>query len=191
MCQPRQANIFFEVVAEKLIISLFVIWEEFLNLLIACDRRAPQSRWLLPGPYLGFFVCGGKLGFREISDQYSYKKQPSKIRHYVRKKTFSFPGGGNCPLRPPAMYGPDYACSARVWPASFNSFVLKASTKNEWNSSKAICDHARSDLGTCNFITRVLIIYHVKVMQSTAFEQKRFDLRSLSPILCNLWLLLV
>ena len=62
------------------------------------------------GPYLGFFVCGGKLGFREISDQYSYKKQPSKIRHYVRKKTFSFPGGGNCPLRPPAMYGP-----AEVW----------------------------------------------------------------------------
>ena len=60
-----------------------------------------------PGPYLGFFVCGGKLGFREISDQYSYKKQPSKIRHYVRKKTFSFPGGGNCPLRPPAMYGPE------------------------------------------------------------------------------------
>ena len=60
------------------------------------------------GPYLGFFVCGGKLGFREISDQYSYKKQPSKIRHYVRKKTFSFPGGGNCPLRPPAMYGPEY-----------------------------------------------------------------------------------
>ena len=55
----------------------------------------------LTGPYLGFFVCGGKLGFREISDQYSYKKQPSKIRHYVRKKTFSFPGGGNCPLRPP------------------------------------------------------------------------------------------
>ena len=60
------------------------------------------------GPYLGFFVCGGKLGFREISDQYSYKKQPSKIRHYVRKKTFSFPGGGNCPLRPPAMYGPAF-----------------------------------------------------------------------------------
>ena len=63
---------------------------------------------MFPGPYLGFFVCGGKLGFREISDQYSYKKQPSKIRHYVRKKTFSFPGGGNCPLRPPAMYGPGF-----------------------------------------------------------------------------------
>ena len=61
---------------------------------------------LLPGPYLGFFVCGGKLGFREISDQYSYKKQPSKIRHYVRKKTFSFPGGGNCPLRPPRYVRP-------------------------------------------------------------------------------------
>ena len=68
----------------------------------------PADAWIshTSGPYLGFFVCGGKLGFREISDQYSYKKQPSKIRHYVRKKTFSFPGGGNCPLRPPAMYGP-------------------------------------------------------------------------------------
>ena len=66
------------------------------------------------GPYLGFFVCGGKLGFREISDQYSYKKQPSKIRHYVRKKTFSFPGGGNCPLRPPAMYGPDVLSAVHI-----------------------------------------------------------------------------
>ena len=65
-----------------------------------------REKVYVSGPYLGFFVCGGKLGFREISDQYSYKKQPSKIRHYVRKKTFSFPGGGNCPLRPPAMYGP-------------------------------------------------------------------------------------
>ena len=69
---------------------------------------------VFPGPYLGFFVCGGKLGFREISDQYSYKKQPSKIRHYVRKKTFSFPGGGNCPLRPPAMYGPAFIKSFYV-----------------------------------------------------------------------------
>ena len=69
------------------------------------QKRIHFTLWK-PGPYLGFFVCGGKLGFREISDQYSYKKQPSKIRHYVRKKTFSFPGGGNCPLRPPAMYGP-------------------------------------------------------------------------------------
>ena len=31
MCQPCQANIFFEVVAEKLIIYLFFIWEEFFK----------------------------------------------------------------------------------------------------------------------------------------------------------------
>ena len=37
----------------------------------------------------------------------------------------------------------------------------------------------------------VLTIDHVKLMQSTAFEQKRFDLRSLSPALSNLWLLRV
>ena len=44
---------------------------------------------------------------------------------------------------------------------------------------------------TCNLITRVLTICHVKLTQSTALEQKRFDLRSLSPALRNLWLLLV
>ena len=76
--------------------------------MIPAFRDYNQNLNEISGPYLGFFVCGGKLGFREISDQYSYKKQPSKIRHYVRKKTFSFPGGGNCPLRPPAMYGPEY-----------------------------------------------------------------------------------
>ena len=126
MCQPRQANIFSEVVAEKLIICLFLIWEEFFKSVNCVRQEGPAiliSRWLL-----------------------------------------------------------------RMLPACVASFVW-TSTKNEWNSSKAICDHARSDLGTCNFITRVLIIYHVKVTQSTAFEQKRFDLRSLPPILCNLWLL--
>ena len=128
MCQPRQANIFSEVVAEKLIICLFLIWEEFFKSVNCVRQEGPAiliSRWLL-----------------------------------------------------------------RMLPAYVASFVW-TSTKNEWNSSKAICDHARSDLGTCNFITRVLIIYHVKVKQSTAFEQKRFDLRSLSLILRNLWLLLV
>ena len=32
-----------------------------------------------------------------------------------------------------------------------------------------------------------LIIYHVKLTQSKAFEQKRFDLRPLSNALRNLW----
>ena len=36
-----------------------------------------------------------------------------------------------------------------------------------------------------------MTICHVKRTQSTALEQKRFDLRSLSPALFNLWLLLV
>ena len=38
-----------------------------------------------------------------------------------------------------------------------------------------------------NLITRVLTNCHIKLTQSTAKEQKRFDLRSLSPALCNLW----
>ena len=37
---------------------------------------------------------------------------------------------------------------------------------------------------------RVLTICHVKLTQRTVLEQKRFDLRSLSLILCNLWLVL-
>ena len=47
---------------------------------------------------------------------------------------------------------------------------------------------------TGNLITRVLTIYHVKRTESTALEvleQERFDLRSLSPALRNLWLLLM
>ena len=44
-------------------------------------------------------------------------------------------------------------------------------------------DHARLDL---LLITRVLTICHVKLTQSTALKQKRFDLRSLSPALRNL-----
>ena len=42
---------------------------------------------------------------------------------------------------------------------------------------------------TRNLITHVLTICHVKLMQSTALEQKRFDLLSLLPTLHNLWLL--
>ena len=42
-----------------------------------------------------------------------------------------------------------------------------------------------------NLITRVLTNCHMKLTQNTATEQKRFDLWSLSPVLCNLWLLLV
>ena len=42
-----------------------------------------------------------------------------------------------------------------------------------------------------NLITHVLTIFHVKFMQSAMLEWKRFDLPSLSPALCNLWLLLV
>ena len=40
-------------------------------------------------------------------------------------------------------------------------------------------------------ITRVLTIWHVKPTQSTALEQERFDVRSLSPAFHNLWLILV
>ena len=85
MCQPRQANIFFEVVAEKLIICLFLIWEEFFKSVNCVRQEGPAiliSRWLL-----------------------------------------------------------------RMLPACVASFVW-TSTKNEWNSSKAICDHARSDLAS-------------------------------------------
>ena len=44
---------------------------------------------------------------------------------------------------------------------------------------------------TCNLIVHVLTICHMKLMQSIGLEEKHFDLWSLSPTLCNLWLLLV
>ena len=42
-----------------------------------------------------------------------------------------------------------------------------------------------------NLVMRALTICHEKLTQSIAMEQKCFDLRSLSPALSNLWLLLV
>ena len=42
-----------------------------------------------------------------------------------------------------------------------------------------------------SLITCVLPFLQVKLTQSTAMEQKRLDLRSLSRALTNLWLLLV
>ena len=42
----------------------------------------------------------------------------------------------------------------------------------------------------CTLIMHALTICHLS-LQSTALEQKRFDLESLLPVLPNLWLLLV
>ena len=114
----------------------------FLNWL-ACSRHSDST-----GPYLGFFVCGGKLGFREISDQYSYKKQPSKIRHYVRKKTFSFPGGGNCPLRPPAMYGPVVERKVQIWWGASKSYAGKTKGKTKWDFFLLVNFSPRSTIWT-------------------------------------------
>ena len=44
---------------------------------------------------------------------------------------------------------------------------------------------------TGNRITRFLTIYQVNRTENIALEQKRFDPRSLSPALRNLWLLLL
>ena len=44
---------------------------------------------------------------------------------------------------------------------------------------------------TCNLIMHVLTTYHMKLAQSTALEQKRFNLRLLLPAFCNFWLSLV
>ena len=115
-----------------------------------------QENHASPGPYLGFFVCGGKLGFREISDQYSYKKQPSKIRHYVRKKTFSFPGGGNCPLRPPAMYGPDPKLRSSLSPTSF-SFPFGICAQILVNPASRIAVRSRS-LSEFSWILQFILV---------------------------------
>ena len=68
-----------------------------------------QSKLGCPGPYLGFFVFGGKLRLRGQTPQtftgISRIQTGFLVKHYVKKK-ISFPGGGNCPPCPPAMYVP-------------------------------------------------------------------------------------
>ena len=63
--------------------------------------------------------------------------------------------------------------------------------KNEWNALNAIWSRAFGPSIIRHLITHVLTICHVKLAQSAALYQKRFDLRSLSPALRNLRLLLV
>ena len=66
------------------------------------------------------------------------------------------------------------------------------STKNVWNARNAVWSRAfgpsiaRTDHACFDFPTRKAYANHT----STVMEQKRFDLRSLSPALRNLWLLL-
>ena len=61
------------------------------------------------------------------------------------------------------------------------------SIKNEWNAQNAIrsCMFGPSIART--LIMRGLTICHEKLTRSTVMEQKGFDLRSLSPTLCNFW----
>ena len=59
------------------------------------------------GPYLGFFVCGGKLRFRT---NISTRNSPTKSNTMLEKKLVSL-AGATAPLMPPppfpAMYGPE------------------------------------------------------------------------------------
>ena len=52
-------------------------------------------------------------------------------------------------------------------------------------------DHVRLQLRSLVINHACFAIYHMKLAQSTAFEQKRFGLRSLPPALRNLRFLLV
>ena len=60
---------------------------------------------------------------------------------------------------------------------------------NEWNAQNAIWSLKFGISVIRNLISRVLTIHHVKLAHSV--EQKRFDLPLLTPLLRNLWLLLV
>ena len=73
-----------------------------------------------------------------------------------------------------------------MWPA----FVW-TSTKNVWNAQNALWSRAFGLSITRKLIARIVTICYLKLSQSTALEQKRFEVRLLSPAFHNLWLLLV
>ena len=62
----------------------------------------------------------------------------------------------------------------------------------KWNAQKGVWSCAFWPSTSCNLILHVLTICHEKPTQSThCVGAKTFNLWSLSPALCNLWLLLV
>ena len=88
--------------------------------------------------------------------------------------------------RNPNLQVVNYAWVAWVWPA-----FISTSTKNEWNVQNAGWSHVFQPSTPRYLIMCVLTICHDKPAQSThCIVAKAFDLRSLSPTLHNLWLLL-
>ena len=108
----------------------------------------------------------------------------SSLMHVLGLVSWMFIAGDK---RSPQSQSPGcyYACVACMYPA-----FVSTSTKNEWNAQSAIWSRAFGPSITCNLMTCVLTICHVKLTQNTAMEQKRFELRLLLPTLRNLWLLL-
>ena len=78
------------------------------HLYAVCDLCTTKIT-VCPGPYLGFFVCGGKLRLRGQTPQtFTGISRIQTGSNTMLEKKISFPGGGNCPPPcPPAMYGPE------------------------------------------------------------------------------------
>ena len=127
--------------------------------------------------------------FLEISVQNSMDrlgptgKVLKKLVHLLRWTTF--------PSRTSLNFG--WMDSAlRVFPGCYNACVtcmqtafVWTSTKNELNAQNRIWSLTFGPSITRNVIMCVLTFYHVKLVLSTALEQKCFDLWSLSPTLHN------
>ena len=75
------------------------------------------------GPYLGFFVCRGKLRLWGQTPQTFTGifciQTGFLVKHYVRKK-ISFHGGGNCPPCPP----PPPLCTALLFESLITQTLL-------------------------------------------------------------------
>ena len=99
--------------------------------------------WLLTsGPYLGFFVWGQTpqtfTGISRIQTGFL-------VRRFVFTP-ISFPGGGNCPPCPPAMYGPEHADRSQTShgkSAHTSRGSYHYSTKNSLLASKRKCGNKK------------------------------------------------
>ena len=83
-----------------MIIAIYLMTTSLITLYVKSVKHLDRDIIIMiTGPYLGFFCLRGQTA--QTITGISRIQSGFLVKHYVRKKNISFPGGGNCPPCPP------------------------------------------------------------------------------------------
>ena len=138
--------------------------------------------WIFKSPFLGFWVI--QTGYWPVSFYSDEALQIGELFHswFQLEKFLWATRGARDPNFQVVIMHASHVCSQHLFGLPVRMCGMH----------RTQFDHTRLDLPLLVIWSRAfLTICHMELSQSTALEQKRFELRSLSPALRNVWLLLV